>query len=307
MAAKVMHIQKVGKIGIRVFGGLLFPLMSPLAWSQPLLLLAQLEQDAGYHQPSQVGERYRSWGPEFLSQKRLSQTQEHSDFESLSMTLRQDDQEPAGQLGVLGYAGARHHLYLPIYRRELATDRYGLSPRFQELSAWGVKWQHHVGVNNSFAVTARRGQNRYTDTELPNTTSTMASLSWTGRWQEQSEVSTLTGSIYFGDESAERASESELGRKYYGITLGGRVNVAKDHTPFLSFKLQKSDYEEDMLQYSPILLDGYYSQLSAGWDWRIMRNWNIRAEANYTLNSEELDIHDYDRNRIFFGTRYDFR
>ncbi len=174
------------------------------------------------------------------------------------------------------------------------------------LNTWGVEWQHRVDEGLSLSVSARYGENLHVDTASP-ATSTMATVSWTNQWLGQGRTS-LTGSVFVGDDAVRDDYEQDFDRKYFGFTLGGQMTLFRNHTPYLAFKMLKSDYESELPLYLESEDDTYFSSLSAGWDWKVVNNWNVRAEANYTLNGSEPDWSGsgVDRNRIFFGTRYDF-
>ena len=84
------------------------------------------------------------------------------------------------------------------------------------------------------------------------------------------------------------------------------MTVFESHSPFVSFRMLRSEYANgdvgDTLAPSP-----EYSRLSAGWDWQVLPNWRLRAQAEYTLSDTAPDLYGNDRRRIFFSTRFDFR
>lgn len=222
-------------------------------------------------------------------------------FESLRLSAGGDGERLDHRFGQVRLGTEKNEFYFPMYRQER------LSGRNTRLDGWGVRWKHYLSDENSFEVAARRSSNLYgEDVPLQDTTSTMASLSWTSRVTGDGR-SSLTGSVFLGDETEADDKKGRLGRKYYGLEIGGRFSLSKRHTPYLSLKLQKSDFvgdeQEGTLQG---LQSDYYSRVSAGWNWRVLDNWSLQAEANYSFSDPELNW-QFDRSRIYFGTRYDFR
>lgn len=228
-------------------------------------------------------------------------------FESLS----RDKQGSTGivnqKFNMLGLRNDKNTFYFPVYRQESVFNRQS----YTQLDAWGVKWQHDLDNDSSFSLAASHSDNVYADEALQNTTSNMATLSWTSRFSGSRKPS-LTGSVFLGDEAAAEESDELLARRYYGFSLGGQMTFFKSHTPYLQLKLQKSRYAlNDDANNLEQAEDGlpepdYYSRLSAGWRWRVQGNWSVNAEANYSSSEKELNWR-FNESKIFFGTRYDFR
>lgn len=241
-------------------------------------------------------------------------------FESLRVQplSKTTDEEKETRYSVFGFRSAQNSFFLPLYKEQVQTRK----DKYQLLDGWGLKWQHDLHSGNSFAVSAHRADNFYQqdDAVAGSSTSTMASFSWTSRWTGDHKPS-FTGSVFIGDEvgEADRAEFSnEFGRRYYGFSVGGEMTLFRSHTPYLSLKLQKNEYDDvdnglmgDSLfstkpAVDPLTGAEMFSRLSAGWNWRVRSNWSVTAEANYTLEDDEFNW-NFDQSRLYFGTRYDFR
>jgi len=183
------------------------------------------------------------------------------------------------------------------------------TPVEQRLNAFGAKWQHRLDSTHSFAVSAgyRETTSLYQPTQ--DVLDTQAAVSWSSRWAGGVRPG-LTGSLFVGDETARDVEDRFSGRKYYGFTIGGQLTLFQEHTPYLSYRLQRSLYDpaEDPLAIQQSRYSDR-SQLLAGWKWQVQRNWSLQAEASYNFNtdSSSLDSYNPERSRIFFGTRFDFR
>ena len=228
-------------------------------------------------------------------------------FESMSRNQGRGADVMDKKFNMLGLRKDNNTFYFPVYKQESMFNRQS----YTQLDAWGVKWQHDLDEDSSFSLAASRSKNVYARKSLQNTTSNMATLSWTSRFADD-QKSSLTGSVFLGDEDAATASDDLLARSFYGFSVGGQMTFFKSHTPYLQLKLQKSRYDQGATLESPgsignyNLEQDYYSRLSAGWRWKVQGNWSVNAEANYSSNDNELNW-QLNQSKIYFGTRYDFR
>jgi hypothetical protein len=178
------------------------------------------------------------------------------------------------------------------------------------INAFGVKWHHQLDTINSFAVSAEYGEGTAIYPSSQNTLDTRAAFSWTSALSANAGKPSVTGSVFLGDETAREEIYRHLGRRYYGFTVGGSMTLFESHTPYVSFKMQKSLYDAtDELQfYSPRSSDR--SLLSAGWKWQVQRDFSLQAEASYGLGTPvapSQDPYSLEHSRIIFGTKYDFK
>lgn len=174
-------------------------------------------------------------------------------------------------------------------------------------NVFGVRWQHHLNALNSFAVSAEHDESIGSHPSSLDTLDTRAAFSWTSRLSGNIKPS-ITGSVFLGDEMAREEIYRHLDRKYYGFSVGGSLTLFQSHTPYVSFKMQRSMYGEtgEPLLTGPRPSD--HSLLSAGWKWQVQRDVSLQAEASYGLGeAPSLDPYRLDRSRILFGTRFDFK
>jgi hypothetical protein len=176
------------------------------------------------------------------------------------------------------------------------------------LSGFGVKWQHRVDATNTVALSAGYSEIAWSASG-PNvdTLDTRAAVSWSGSWSGAYLRPGVSGSVFVGDETARDETYQQLGRRYYGFSVGGELQLAQDHTPYFSYRLRRDLYSSEDPTYLASSPYEDRSQISAGWRWQVQRNWSLQAEARYGLNGANLDPYSPDRSRFFFGTRFDFR
>jgi hypothetical protein len=168
-----------------------------------------------------------------------------------------------------------------------------------------IQWQHPLNEAHNLTFAAGYGDDVYLNEKRYDPVSTMASLSWTGHWTGRLRPA-VSSSVFVGDESPGDDAFRSLERRYFGFSVGGRMTVFERHSPFVSFRMLRGEYTTsdsgDLLAPSTD-----YSRLTAGWDWQVLPNWRLRAEAEYTLSDTDPDLYGDDRSRIFFSTRFDFR
>ncbi|MBI3545032.1 MAG: hypothetical protein HY081_00335 [Gammaproteobacteria bacterium] len=203
------------------------------------------------------------------------------------------------------------HLYGELESNRKPAVSFENNASLNRVNNFGVKWRHNVNAAHSFAFSAEYGEGTAVYPAPLDTLDTRAAFSWTSRLASGWKPS-LTGSVFIGDEMAREEIYRRLGRRYYGFTVGGSMTVFQSHTPYVSFKMQKSLYDttDELMFISPRSDDR--SLFSAGWKWQVQRDLSLQAEASYGLsnantNPQNLDPYNLQRSRIFFGTRFDFK
>lgn len=195
----------------------------------------------------------------------------------------------------------RDRLSFPVYRSEFVDDQQHLG----RYDALGLEWNRRVDADNRLTIAAQRGGYTRDDQVTTDVASVQGLLAWT-RELGQKNVAEITGTVFLGDDSAKNQAYRSLGRRFYGVEVEGRMNLFTHHSPYTSLQLRHSDYDGDeALSLAPRRED--YARLAAGWDWQILPNWGLRAEANYSFNNSTVDAYQYDRSRLFLSTRFDFR
>ena len=203
--------------------------------------------------------------------------------------------------GDVGVDWGRDRFTLPVYHQELRTER----EQALKYDAFGLAWSRRLDSDSLVCVTAQYGDYAYLDQTPRDTTNSVAALAWSREITGTSGLR-LSSSIFLGGENAKAEAYRSLGRRYYGVTLDGRFTAYRNHTPYASLRLQRSDYLNEY-PLTAIARREDYSRLAAGWDWQVQPNWGLRAEANYSLNNSNVDAYGYDHARVLFSTRFDFR
>lgn len=179
---------------------------------------------------------------------------------------------------------------------------------------FGLAWQHRLNTADRFAVSAEYGENALPTAALPEAADSRAAFSWTRQWGGGYRPS-LTGSVFMGDEYARDEAVRTPGRRYVGFTVGGQLNLFRDHAPYVAFQMRRNFYDGYSYTDGNGTVETFTapprsderSLLSAGWRWQVQRQLSLEAGANFGLSNTSQDPYNQERNRVFFGTRFDFR
>lgn len=196
----------------------------------------------------------------------------------------------------------------PANRPRYSSLDHVMRSSANRVNAFGVKWQHVLDSVNSFAVSAEYGEGTAVLPMPLETQDARAAFSWTSRLPISLKPS-ITGSVFLGDEVAREEIYRHLGRKYYGFSVGGSMTLLQSHTPYVSFKMQKSLYDANEDTQFVATRSSDRSLLSAGWKWQVQRDFSLQAEASYGVGTATttLDPNKLEHSRILFGTRFDFK
>ena len=188
---------------------------------------------------------------------------------------------------------------------------------------FGLRWQHRVSPQDQLAVSAQQADSVLpyaTTAATAETLDTRATISWT-RELSWSWKPSVTGGVFVGDESARDEATRQASRRYFGFSVGGEMKLLQAHTPYVSFRMERSLYdlpEASAVGVGSASASAAYarttddsSRVAAGWRWQVQRGWSVQAEASYGFafdnHSSDALLQDRERSRVFFGTRFDFR
>ena len=207
--------------------------------------------------------------------------------------------------------GGEEALMPPVSGIDMASAMGTVPPRLT-VTSLGIAWRHMLDAHEQLRFSAQYDDVSDARIAARAASNYFATVGWRGAYSSAGRAQ-IGGSVYIGEESADHSSAYALGRRYFGVRADGSYALFKDHGPFLSLRLQRSDYDDAVADGGSTdarqVLRGSeeLSQFSAGWDWQVYPSWHVRAQAEYALNKSDLSLYDYDANRLFFSTRFDFR
>lgn len=185
----------------------------------------------------------------------------------------------------------------------------GGAPEPLTVTSLGVAWRHMLATHAQLRFSAQYDDVGDERVQARAASNYFATVGWRGAYTAAGRAR-IGGSVYIGEESVDRSADRAFGRRYFGVSADGSYALFKDHSPFLSLRLQRSDYDDASAYAGAGRLwrgSEEFSQFAAGWDWQVYPSWHVRAQAEYALNKSELLLYEYDANRLFFSTRFDFR
>jgi hypothetical protein len=222
---------------------------------------------------------------------------------------------PASSFGIPLYSVAADAESSVAGNRDISTVRViGEYDQFSDSakarpSSFGVAWQHRLSARDQLSVSAEHGESLYY-VGYADAGDTRAAVAFTREFDAAFRPS-LTGSVFLGDESARTDEARGIGRKYMGFTVGGQLNVFRSHSPYVAFQMRRSYYEGygagDTLLAGGLARTEDQSRFSAGWRWQVQPHMSLEAGASFGLGLGLTDTTVNEGNRVFFGTRFDFR
>lgn len=215
------------------------------------------------------------------------------------------DSEARAAIDTLRVFGGLEHGFPPDAAAFRSTETHEAAAGARRPRMFGIAWRHRLDGLSHFTVSAGHGSGAPLFAAVPELTDTRATASFTSRWQTAYRPR-VTGSVFVGGESAPPESYRTLGRRYYGLAVGGELTLSRAHTPYVSFQMQRSLSASDDA-WAPPALDDDRSQIVAGWKWQAQRNLSLQAEAGVGYNGNRPQLQNAERARVFFGTRFDFR
>jgi hypothetical protein len=116
----------------------------------------------------------------------------------------------------------------------------------------------------------------------------------------------LAVTAYYGKDETQDPAFDYYSRTYVGVLLDTSVSVAAAHTPYLQLRYQGSDYDDIDPLFGSARSDSYV-RATAGWLWRWHPRWSWRAEVDYSRNTSDVELYEFDRTRFFLSARYEVR
>ncbi len=221
-------------------------------------------------------------------------------------SLRTPSRLPAADSGMriiseLGFGEDDSRLTIPVYMGQ-AWDKVWGGSRYSGL---GISWQHRLNPDRSITLSAQYGDNSFFNQPSQDTTNTQAALIWSTRWQGNYSPS-LSGGVIIGGDRPQAAENIYLERNYYGLIVGGKMTLFARHTPYISLSMLRNNYSVNDPAYRfPRVID--YTRLSAGWNWRVLPNLQLRADTYYNLDESGYGNFPTERSRITFSTTFTFK
>ncbi len=214
---------------------------------------------------------------------------------------RTPDPEHADENTLRVTGGLERDVLAPPAARPFDIGTEDTAPR---LRTFGVAWQHRLDTASHVTFSADYNRDAPRFLAPPELADTRASLSLTNRWAGDYRPS-LTGSMFVGGERGTTEAYRQLGRRYYGLSLGGELALSSAHRPYLSLQMQRGVTDGD--EALPTGLYDDRSQIAAGWKWQAQRHLSLQAEASYGNSSDRFRLQNPEHTRLFFGTRFDFK
>lgn len=115
----------------------------------------------------------------------------------------------------------------------------------------------------------------------------------------------IFASLSGGTDDERRSTRPDLGRQFVNLRVGGQYTLSEKMILTGSVSYQYSDYGAD----DPLFLverNDDFVNLRTGLVYKLNNNWSVRPEIQYSHNSSNIAINDFDRWQTFVTVRNQF-
>lgn len=172
---------------------------------------------------------------------------------------------------------------------------------YRYITSFALEISRPVGDDHSIGGFAQGALFRYPNIEALNNNQAIVGANWIFAPRESNYQFLLRP--YYGTENEAANGKDFNARNFYGAQFLFFWTGMEDHTPFLNFTTQRSDFNGR----NPLLLvtqkdELYY--LILGWNYNATDRWIIKAYFSYLDNLSNSDLSAYDRKQLVLGFEY---
>lgn len=168
-------------------------------------------------------------------------------------------------------------------------------------------WLYELGERTSLQATGRLTQLSYDTQDVRDSRLVVlgggVSHQWTGSWNPVTRVSLLLGEEDPDDDSVQ--ARGLASRDIRGLQLWLGANPAASWSLQASLLYRNSEYETNVFPFSEARDEDYYS-LDLALDWHPNAHWRVGPHIEYSDNSANIELYDYERAVVGVRARYTF-
>jgi hypothetical protein len=187
---------------------------------------------------------------------------------------------------------------LPFQYQTLNLD----SESYRNYGSIGIEWTPAKQQNSHWTHFIQYGMIRYPD--QPSRDMNLGMLG-TSLLYISNAGNIYQGALYYSDES----SQIDSGEYNEVDTLGMRAfmqwPINPTHSIYSKITLQSMEYGKIHPVFSVLRKDDFYAA-ALGWEAKLTPVTVFKAEAEYSQNSSNIEIYEYDRTTAFISLRYNF-
>lgn len=116
----------------------------------------------------------------------------------------------------------------------------------------------------------------------------------------------FSAGLSFGNEEPQSSSnvlKATLGKDFTGLNLGALLNINNKNSARINLNYQSSEYDGQQVAFGTARDDDTLA-LNVNYDYLLSRRWKFNAYISHLDNSSNINIYDYDRDRI--GVNFTF-
>jgi outer membrane protein len=180
----------------------------------------------------------------------------------------------------------------------------------RELGGAILQWRHVYNDNTQVSVFGQAALIRYPEQDVRNVNRYSGGVGFAHALSGIAGSPVIFGSGFGGTENSQN-DRSGIGggkhfdREFYGVRLGGQMQMLARGTLYGSVTYQASDYTG----LDPIFgdrRDDDFFDAAVGYRYRLDGNWSVNPHVSYSNNDSNIIVNDYERVEFMVTVRNDF-
>jgi outer membrane protein len=206
--------------------------------------------------------------------------------------------------------GVTHIQAASKYKAELITQQFNLDgDSFRTLNGMNLNWQYTISQQSSFNTSLQYAQLDYPDISVKNSDLITLTLNHThgfSAFLQPLVFTTLSLGTENAQDSSNPATQSETERDIYSLRVGLILSFSNTLALQTAIGTQNSSYAAAPVLQPNNKREDDYSTADLNLIWAFARKWRLDTSYNYTRNSSNIDIREYERNVFDMTATYTF-
>lgn len=185
------------------------------------------------------------------------------------------------------------------------TQYDGYIDRFHNDAQTGIygQWQREVSRQDVAGLFAQRLRVNHPIASFLNTDLTLVGASWLHAYHAKGDP--LVRVVAFAGDDRERNNDPTVGRRLYGVKIGGEYKLREDIKLFGSVATQYSRYGGQNIWFLNKRTD-WRHDLNLGVAYKPAKEWTVTGQFSYLHNDSNIALNEFNRKQALITLRRDF-
>ncbi|MBT7950608.1 MAG: DUF560 domain-containing protein [Gammaproteobacteria bacterium] len=174
----------------------------------------------------------------------------------------------------------------------------------RDLFGANAQWLHAASERTQYSVFASMATQRFPDQRSRNVNQYSGGVGIVHAFAREGEP-VLYASLSGGTDKEQRAARTDIGKNFLNLRVGGQYTLNEKMVLQASASYQYSKYGGDDPLFLKERSDDFFI-LRTGLVYTLVKGWTVRPEIQYSNNSSNIVINDFDRWQTFVTVRNQF-